>query len=105
MRKTVVINQLRNNLMRSIVFEGNTWTVYEDLRTRDKVLHKNLCKILKEMQRENPEICIGKPEQLKYGLTGFWSRKLSQYDRLIYKFDDDSIHIFGIGGHYEGLKR
>jgi len=41
--------------MRSIVFEGNTWNIYEDLRTRDKVLHKNLCKILKEMQRENPE--------------------------------------------------
>ena len=91
--------------MRSIVFEGNTWNIYEDWRTKDKVLHKNLCKILKEMQRENPEIGIGKPEQLKYGLTGFWSRKLSQYDRLIYRFDEDSIHIFAIGGHYEDLKR
>ena len=90
--------------MRSIVFEGNTWNVYEDLRLRDKVLHKNLCKILKEMQRDNPEIGIGKPEQLKYELTGFWSRKLSQYDRLIYKFDENSIHIFAIGGHYEDLK-
>jgi toxin YoeB len=54
--------------MRSIVFEGNTWNIYEDLRLRDKVLHKNLCKILKEMQRENPEKGIGKPEQLKYEL-------------------------------------
>lgn len=91
--------------MRSIVFEGNTWGVYEDLRLKDKVLHKNLCKILKEMQRGDPETGIGKPEPLKYGLTGFWSRKLSQYDRLIYRFDDDSIHIFAIGGHYEELKR
>lgn len=90
--------------MRSIVFEGNTWIVYEDLRLKDKVLHKNLCNILKEMQRENPEKGIGKPEQLKYELTGFWSRKLSQYDRLIYKFDDNTIFIFAIGGHYEGLK-
>jgi len=90
--------------MRSIVFEGNTWTVYEELRIKDKVLHKNLCKILKEMQRNNPETGSGKPEQLKYELQGFWSRKLSQYDRLIYKFDDDSIHIFAIGGHYEDLK-
>jgi toxin YoeB len=87
--------------MRSIVFEGNTWIVYEDLRIRDKVLHKNLCRILKEMQRENPEEGIGKPEQLKYELSGFWSRKFSQYDRLIYKFDKTSIHIFAIGGHYE----
>ena len=56
------------------------------------------------MQRENPEKGNGKPEQLKYELQGFWSRKLSQYDRLIYKFDDDSIHIFAIGGHYEEFK-
>lgn len=90
--------------MRSIVFEGNTWTVYEDLRLKDKVLHKNLYKILKEMQRENPEKGSGKPEQLKYELTDFWSRKLSQYDRLIYQFDDDSIHPFAIGGHYEHFK-
>ena len=56
------------------------------------------------MQRENPEKGIGKPEQLKYELSGFWSRKLSQYDRLIYKFDEDYIHIIAIGGHYEDLK-
>jgi len=56
------------------------------------------------MQRDNPEKGIGKPEQLKFELSGFWSRKLSQYDRLIYKFDKDSIHIIAIGGHYEDLK-
>jgi len=89
--------------MRSIIFEGYTWNVYEDLRIKDKIMHKNLCKILKEMQRENPETGIGKPEQLKHEFTGYWSRKLSQYDRLIYKFDEDSIRIFAIGGHYEEL--
>jgi len=52
------------------------------------------------MQRGNPEAGMGKPEQLKYELAGFWSRKLSQYDRLIYKFDESTIHIFAIGGHY-----
>ncbi len=90
--------------MISIVFEGDTWIVYEALRIKDRRLHKNLCKILKEMQREDPEKGIGKPEQLKYQLSGFWSRKLSQYDRLIYTFDEHSIRIFAIGGHYEGLK-
>jgi len=79
--------------------------VYEELRSKDKMLHKNLCGILKELQRENPEKGIGKPEQLKHDLTGFWSRKLSQYDRLIYRFDENSIRIFAIGGHYEDLKK
>ena len=89
--------------MRSIVFEGNTWMVYEDLRIKDKILHKNLCRILKEMQREDPQNGIGKPEQLKFELSGYWSRKLSQYDRVIYNFDENSIRIFAIGGHYENL--
>ncbi|OFY53015.1 MAG: Txe/YoeB family addiction module toxin [Bacteroidetes bacterium GWF2_49_14] len=83
--------------MRSIVFEGNTWSVYEDLRKKDKVLHRNLCQILQEMQRGNPAEGLGKPEQLKYELSGFWSRRLSQYDRVIYRFDEESIHIFAIG--------
>jgi len=53
------------------------------------------------MQRGNPEMGIGKPEHLKYELSGFWSRKLSQYDRVVYNFDEKSIHIFAIGGHYD----
>jgi len=53
------------------------------------------------MQRGDPSSGLGKPEQLKYELSGLWSRRLSQYDRLIYKFDDNHIHIFAIGGCYE----
>ena len=87
--------------MRSIVFEGKTWNVYEKLRSKDKVLHKNLCKIIREMQREDPAKGLGKPESLKHNLSEFWSRRISQKDRLIYKFDDKSIHIFAIGGHYD----
>ncbi|MBC7475449.1 MAG: Txe/YoeB family addiction module toxin [Candidatus Sericytochromatia bacterium] len=89
--------------MRSIVFEGNTWAEYEDLRDKDKVLHKNLCKILKEMQRNQPSEGLGKPEQLKHTLSSFWSRRLSQKDRVIYKFDDQYIYVFAIGGHYDTL--
>lgn len=89
--------------MRSIIFEGNTWSEYEALRDKDKVLHKNLCKILKEMQRNDPSEGLGKPEQLKHTLSGFWSRRLSQKDRVIYKFDEQYIYIFAIGGHYDTL--
>ena len=87
--------------MRSIVFEGNTWKKYENLRSKDKVLHKNLCKILQEMQREDPSKGMGKPEPLRHNLSGFWARRLSQKDRVIYKFDNKSIYIFAIGGHYD----
>lgn len=88
--------------MRSLVFEGSTWEAYEKLREKDKVLHKNLRKILKQMLRdENPAEGYGKPEKLKHSLAGLYSRRISQKDRLIYAFDDESIHIFAIGGHYD----
>lgn len=87
--------------MRSLAFEGNTWAVYEELREKDKVLHKALRKLLKEMLRSNPATGLGKPEQLKHSLAGLWSRRMSQSDRLIYTFDDQSVYIFAMGGHYD----
>lgn len=89
--------------MRSIVFEGKTWNKYEELRKKDKKLHSNLCKIIQEIQRNDPEKGLGKPEQLKHSLVGFWSRRLSRGDRIIYKFDKKSIYIFAIGGHYDNF--
>ena len=90
--------------MRSLVFEGKTWLVYEQLKIKDSKLHRNLGKILKEMLREDPSQGLGKPEPLKHNLSGFWSRRLSQQDRLIDKFDEKYIYIFAIGGHYEQLQ-
>ena len=87
--------------MRSIVFEGKTWEKYEELRRKDKVLHKNLCKIIQEMQRNDPSVGLGKPEMLKENLTGFWSRRLSKKDRVVYKYTEHSVSIFAIGGHYD----
>ncbi|MCK4864076.1 MAG: Txe/YoeB family addiction module toxin [Gammaproteobacteria bacterium] len=89
--------------MRSLVFEGNTWAAYEMLRKKDKKLHKALCLILKEILRGDPAIGIGKPEQLKHNLSGLWSRRLSQKDRVIYKYDDHAVYIFAIGGHYDQI--
>jgi len=87
--------------MRSLVFEGKTWETYEELREKDKKLHKALCKLLKEMLRDDPSKGMGKPEQLRHNLAGFWSKRISQKDRVLYKFDENSIYIFAIGGHYD----
>lgn len=87
--------------MRSIVFEGDTWERYEELRKKDSALHRTLRRQLKEMRRGDPARGTGKPEPLKHGLSGYWSRRLSHGDRLIYRFDDQAIYIFAIGGHYD----
>lgn len=88
--------------MRSLVFEGTTWVAYEEMRERDKNLHKALRKLLKELlSADDPAKGLGKPELLKHNLSGLWSRRISQKDRLIYKFDHSSVYIFAIGGHYD----
>lgn len=87
--------------MRSLVFEGHTWAAYDQLRDKDKKLHKALRKILKEMLRADPAQGLGRPEALKHGLTGYWSRRVSAKDRVIYKYDDHHAYIFAIGGHYD----
>ena len=56
------------------------------------------------MIRADPASGLGKPEKLKHNLQGLWSRRLSQKDRLIYKFDDDYLYIFAIGEHSRTLQ-
>ena len=84
--------------MSSLVFEGNTWAAYEKLRLKDKNLHLALCRVLKEMLRDDPSTGAGKPEPLKHNLSGLWSRRISQKDRVIYKYDKKYIYIFALGG-------
>jgi len=52
------------------------------------------------MPRSDPSSGLGKPEALKHNLSGLWSKRIYQKDRLIYRFDSESIYIFAIGGHY-----
>jgi toxin YoeB len=57
------------------------------------------------MQRGDPARGTGKPEPLRHALQGLWSRRLSQADRLIYRFDATHIYIMAIGGHYDQTPR
>jgi toxin YoeB len=53
------------------------------------------------MLRGDASTGLGKPERLKHSLSGLWSKRISQKDRLIYQFDEQSIYIFALGGHYD----
>ncbi len=88
--------------MKSLVLEGDTWEAYEKLRKDNRQLHNKLCKLIKEMLRSDDlTMGTGKPEPLKHQYTGCWSRRISSGDRLVYRFDDDSLYILAIGGHYD----
>ncbi len=49
---------------------------------------------------ETPETGIGKPERLKHSMSGKWSRRITQEDRVIYEIADDKIFIYSLKGHY-----
>ncbi|MDR3695354.1 Txe/YoeB family addiction module toxin [Mucilaginibacter sp.] len=71
------------------------------LKSGDKGSIKKIEKILIELT-ETPYSGIGNPEPLRYELSGFWSRKINQKDRMIYKVDEDIVTVFVVSamGHY-----
>jgi len=83
---------------------GNTWQEHENLRKSNRALQAKLCKLIKEMLHDNPAVGTGKPEPLKHQCQGLWSRRFSAGDRVIYRFDDDAVYLFAIGGHHDQFK-
>lgn len=66
---------------------------------------KKYAKILKLCEQIclTPTIGIGKPEPLKYEFSGYWSRRIDRYNRLVYCFDDDTVIIAQAYAHYQQL--
>ena len=60
---------------------------------------KRINALIKEIQRQ-PFAGIGKPEPLKHGLSGYWSRRINDEHRLVYKATDDGISIAQLRYHY-----
>ena len=60
---------------------------------------KKIVKLIKEISR-NPFEGIGKPEALKHEYSGYWSRRITEEHRLIYKVDNNEIIIISCKGHY-----
>ena len=69
-------------------------------QTRDKKLLKRINTLLKDIQRNTYE-GIGKPEPLKGDLSGWWSRRIDDTHRIVYKEQDGNIIIASCFGHYD----
>jgi toxin YoeB len=68
-------------------------------RSGNKTVQNKITKLLKSIE-VTPFKGIGKPEALKYELTGFWSRRINKEHRLVYKVKDGKITIYSLKGHY-----
>jgi toxin YoeB len=68
------------------------------VKTGNKQILKKITQLIKDIQH-SPFSGLGKPEALKYSLTGVWSRRITQEHRLVYEIIDDKLVIHSLKGH------
>ena len=83
-----------------IVFSKNSWEDYLSWQTTDKKVLRKINDMIKEIQR-TPYEGLGKPEPLKFDLTGYWSRRIDREHRLVYQVGDNEILIYSCKYHYD----
>ena len=82
-----------------ILWEDRAWSDYLSWQEEDKRTLKRINKLITDIQR-NPFEGIGKPEPLKENLSGWWSRRIDEVNRIVYFVKDDIVHIVACKGHY-----
>ena len=83
----------------NLIFSANAWEDYLYWQQTDKQILKRINLLLKEIQRQ-PYEGIGKPEPLKHTLAGYWSRRINDEHRIVYKVEDNDLRIAQLRHHY-----
>ena len=81
------------------VFTDNGWKDYTYWQTEDKRTLRKINQLIEDICRNGNE-GIGKPEPLTGNLAGYWSRRINDKDRLIYKIDADNVYVLACRYHY-----
>ncbi|MBJ6801488.1 Txe/YoeB family addiction module toxin [Geomonas propionica] len=82
-----------------LIFSEIAWEDYLYWQGVDKKVAKRINTLIREIQR-TPHEGIGKPEPLKHALSGYWSRRINEEHRIIYKVEDDAVMIAQLRYHY-----
>ena len=82
------------------VWREDAWEEYIAWQNRDRKTLKRINALLKEIDR-HPFIGTGKPEPLKGDYKSYWSRRIDEYNRLVYRVESEQIIIIQCGGHYD----
>ncbi len=85
---------------RDVQWYGDAWDEYCEWQRTDKAILKRINELIKDARRD-PFSGIGKPGPLKHDLSGVWSRRINETDRLTYYLEDDILLIVGCKGHYD----
>ncbi|WGZ95157.1 MAG: Txe/YoeB family addiction module toxin [Candidatus Thiothrix putei] len=83
-----------------IIFSSKAWEDYVHWQQADKKILKRINDLIKAISRD-PFDGIGKPEPLRHGLSGYWSRRINDEHRLIYKVEGEDFLIAMCRYHYQ----
>lgn len=83
-----------------ISFEDAAWEDYLYWQQTDKAMLRRINALIRDIQRD-PFAGIGKPEPLKFNFSGYWSRRIDDEHRVVYKVDDEEIILAQLRGHYD----
>ncbi len=86
--------------MKKIAFEPDAFEQLDYWSKTDKKVLKKIFSLIKDIQRE-PFSGMGKPEPLKYELQGYWSRRITDKHRLVYRVDNELLIILSCRYHYD----
>jgi toxin YoeB len=82
-----------------LIFSEHAWDDYLYWQKTDKKSLNRINALIKEIQR-SPFTGMGKPEPLKFGLSGYWSRRIDREHRMVYKVVDGDLLIAQLRHHY-----
>ncbi len=82
-----------------IIFSEHAWNDYLYWQRTDRKILERINKLIKEIQR-SPYEGTGKPEPLRHGLSGYWSRRITDEHRIVYKVEKDALHLAQLRYHY-----
>ena len=81
------------------VWQDDAWEEYLYWQTQDKKALNKIKRLLRDIDR-NGYNCTGKPEPLKEDLSGYWSVRIDEKNRLVFRIVDEQIEIYQCGTHY-----
>ena len=81
------------------IFSDSAFENYLYWQTQDKKTLRKINNLLKDIDR-NGYNCTGKPEPLRGDLSGWWSVRIDEKNRLIFKIENDAVEIYQCGTHY-----
>jgi toxin YoeB len=82
-----------------LVFDANAWEDYVHWQTQDRKILKRINLLIKDIER-NGNDGIGKPEPRKHDFAGYWSRRITDEHRLLYKVTDTDVRVAACRYHY-----